>query len=194
MRATNPYRRNVLRALERVVSPLAPVGSALDFGCGDGWFSRALLERGLVRRIVPVDIRRREQSLVEPVIYDGDRLPFADRSFELALAVDVLHHCPDPRASLLELSRCSGRYLLLKDHTYRSRLGRLALAILDELGNRRFGVVSVGNYQRGWEWLPLIEEQGFAQETLLHPLTCESRPPISWFSHHLQFVGLWRRC
>ena len=48
-------------------------------------------------------------------------------------------------------------------------------------------------YQRRWEWLPLIEGAGFRRLALIHPARCETRPPISWFSAPLQFVGLWER-
>ena len=62
-----------------------------------------------------------------------------------------------------------------------------------ELGNRRFGVRSRYRYQRRWEWLPVIEGAGFRRRALIHPARCETRPPISWFSARLQFVGLWER-
>ena len=75
-----------------------------------------------------------EACYVQPVLFDGRRLPFADRSFELGYAIDVLHHCHDPRQSLLDLLRCTSRLLVIKDYTYSGLLGRLALGFLDELG------------------------------------------------------------
>lgn len=187
------YRTNVWALVRPLLEPLRPLDRALDFGSGDGWFTARVSESGVAREVVPVDVLRRRRSLVEPMLYDGARLPFADRSFDLAFAIDVLHHCPDPAASLRDLARCAGRYLLLKDHTHRTAFGRLALAVLDEIGNRRFGVRSRYRYQRRWEWLPLIEEAGFRRRALIHPARCESRPPVSWFSARLQFVGLWER-
>lgn len=189
----NAYRKNVLAHLAPLLAAHGPFERALDFGAGDGWFAQQLQQRGHAREVVAVDVQRRRESLVEPLLYDGERLPFADGSFPLAYAVDVLHHCPQPQVMLAELMRVTGGYLLLKDHTYRSPLGRFTLAVLDELGNRRFGVPSLYRYQRRWEWLPVIEEAGFERLALLHPLRCETRPPISWFSHRLQFVGLWER-
>jgi len=119
-------------------------------------------------------------------------LPFADRAFDLGYSIDVLHHCPEPRLNLCELLRCTGRYLLLKDHTYRSRAGWLALAVMDELGNRRFGVRSRYHYQRGWEWNAAIEEAGFSLEKLVHPAVCHSGL-LGRTTNHLQYIALWRR-
>lgn len=190
----NAYRRNVFRHLTEVLAPVAPVERALDFGCGDGWFARELGRSGLARRVVAVEVlRRRRRRLVEPVLYDGRRLPFADRSFDLVYAVDVLHHTPDPPAALRELLRCCRSHFVLKDHTHRSRLGRWTLALLDEVGNRRFGVSSLYNYQRDWEWLPVIEDAGLTLAELRHPVVVERRPVLSWFVNEFQFVGRWRR-
>jgi hypothetical protein len=63
---------------------------------------------------------------------------------------------------------------------------------MDEIGNRRFGVDSVYQYQREWEWLPVIEAAGFVLETLVHPAPCHEGL-LGWATNGLQFVGLWRR-
>ncbi|HEY0780902.1 MAG TPA: class I SAM-dependent methyltransferase [Thermoanaerobaculia bacterium] len=188
----NLYREN----LRRLIRPLLagrPAERALDFGSGDGLFARVFAEEGWAREVVPVDVQRRARTVVEPVLYDGVRLPFADRSFDLVYALDVLHHCPDPLASLRDLLRCTSRHVLLKDHNSGSTLDHWTLAVLDEIGNRRFGVPSLYRYQKDWEWLPVIEAEGFVREALIHPARCETRPPISWVSNRLHFVGLWRR-
>lgn len=187
------YRDNVWTLVRPLLEGVGPFDRALDFGSGDGWFTAQARNSGVAREVVPVDVQRRRSVLVEPVLFDGVRLPFDDRAFDLAFAVDVLHHCPDPEASLGDLLRCTGRYLLLKDHTYATQSGRFALMLLDELGNRRFGVPSRYRYQQRWEWLPVIEGAGFRRLALIHPARCETRPPISWFSAPLQFVGLWER-
>jgi hypothetical protein len=106
--------------------------------------------------------------------------------------VDVLHHCADPGASLAELLRVARGWLLLKDHTHRGPGQRLTLALLDEIGNRRFGVPSLYRYQRGWEWLPAIERAGFALERMVHPAPCHTGL-LGRATNRLQFVALWRR-
>lgn len=53
------------------------------------------------------------------------------------------------------------KVVLIKDHTYSSAAGRFTLSVLDELGNRRFGIPSPRNYQKRWSWFPCLEENGF---------------------------------
>ncbi|HEX5760919.1 MAG TPA: class I SAM-dependent methyltransferase [Thermoanaerobaculia bacterium] len=188
----NPYRRRILDLALELTAPHRPFARALDFGSGDGWFAASFRAAGLAGEVVPVDVLRRRRTVVEPRLYDGARLPFDDGSFDLAYAVDVLHHCPDPPASLAELLRVTRGWLLLKDHTHRGLRQRCTLALLDEIGNRRFGVPSLYRYQRGWEWLPQIAAAGFTLERLIHPAPCHGGA-LGGATNGLQFVALWRR-
>ncbi len=186
------YQERVFSIVRSALSPVAPVKSALDFGCGDGWYTEALQREGLCGEARGVDVKRRERTHVEPLLYDGVTLPFGDRSFDLVFSADVLHHCPDPRASLREMARCSERYLLLKDHVYGSPLGYGTLAVLDELGNRRFGVPSPYRYQQAWEWDDWLRTEGFLCRTVVHPAPCHVGP-LGLLTNGLQFVALWER-
>jgi len=120
-----------------------------------------LNDAGLVQSIEAVDVQPRPITVHPVSIYDGNRLPYGDNEFPLVYAVDVLHHCQDPLVALKECLRvCSGCFML-KDHCYRTRVGWWTLALLDELGNRCLSVPSRYKYQRGFEWFPVIESEGF---------------------------------
>lgn len=188
-----PYQVGVLAHLQRLIEPVAPVARALDFGSGDGWMAAQLLESGLVREITGVEVLERPDALLTPIVYDGTRLPFEDRSFDLVYAVDVVHHTPSPGHTLRDALRCCGRTFILKDHTYTRRRTKLVISVLDEIGNRRFGVRSRYRYQRGWEWLPVIEGEGFTRDTLIHPLACEPRPVLKQLTDSYQFIARWHR-
>jgi SAM-dependent methyltransferase len=188
----NPYRVRVWSVLRDVLTGRGPFRTAMDFGAGDGWFGRQMLDSGTVTDLTPVDVQARPMTFVPVRLYDGTRLPLADREFDLVYAVDVFHHCPDPVAALADALRCAGRYFLLKDHTYRTVAGRLTLCALDELGNRRFGIPSLYKYQRGWDWFSVIEATGFRRVALVHPTRCHTRV-LGALTNGLQFVGLWER-
>jgi SAM-dependent methyltransferase len=190
---SNSYRENTFEHLRRELAAAAPLGRVLDFGSGDGWFAGEVMRHGLAQEVVCVDVMRRDHTVVEPILYDGDRLPFADRTFDLVYAVDVMHHVPRPPAALEDALRCARRSFVLKDHNYLAKPNKIVLAVLDEIGNRRFGVPTVHTYQRRWEWLPVIEAQGFTQRSLRHPISCETRPVLSWFVNEFQFIGRWDR-
>jgi len=42
-----------------------------------------------------------------------ENLPFADGEFDLATAIEVLEHVPDPEHTLAEMARCAERHLLV---------------------------------------------------------------------------------
>ncbi len=190
--AITQYRERTLRHLQAALQPLGPISTALDFGSGDGFFCHHLGAGGRIGSITAVDVVERRHSFVRPQLYDGRRLPFADASFDLCYAVDVVHHCPDPLAALAEMTRCSRRWLLLKDHNCQGPLGHLTLAVLDELGNRRFGIPSPGRYQRNWAWAAWLESRGWRRVYWQHPVASHVGL-MGRATNGLQFVGLWQR-
>lgn len=188
----NPYRERVWNYLREIVAEHGPFSDVLDFGSGDGWFASQFNDSGLVSRLVPLDIKRREKVFTEPQLYSGERLPFADKEFDLVYSVDVLHHCPDPMAQLAELERCSRRYLMLKDHNYQTQIGRYALAVLDELGNRRFGIPSPYHYQRKWEWHDHLLATGWCPISFLNPVPCHTGV-LGAMTNSLQYIAFYER-
>jgi SAM-dependent methyltransferase len=188
----NPYRQRVLAMMRQMLDPLPTPRTVLDFGCGDGWFATNMREAWPGSSLTPVDVKHRQECLVEPLIYDGGNLPFASGQFDLTYAIDVLHHCADPLASLHDVMRCTGRYLLLKDHVSFSAWDRFVLGVLDELGNRRFGIPSPYAYQRSWSWAEEIEAAGFVRISWIHPAPCHTGF-LGSATNRLQFIGLWER-
>ena len=188
----NPYRKRVWRLLHELAAKHGPFQNVLDFGSGDGWFASQFNNSGLVSQLVPLDVKRRATVLIEPQIYGGDLLPFGDRQFDLVYSVDVLHHCPDPMKQLAELERCSSRYLMLKDHNYQTQVGRYTLAVLDELGNRRFGIPSPYRYQRNWEWHQQLLARKWKVISFVHPANCHTGI-LGALTNNLQYVALYER-
>ncbi len=186
------YRRRTFELLRSMIATTGGVREAIDVGAGDGWMARSLMDAGLVGRCVPVDVVRRAHVVVEPVLYDGRRLPADDASVDLAYAVDVVHHADDPRQLLAEMARVTRRHLLLKDHTFETALGAWTLRLLDEVGNRRFAIGSPGHYQRGFEWLEQLRALGFTVRKFVHPAPCHVGP-LGALTNGLQFVALLER-
>lgn len=191
MTGNNGYRQRVLAAFGRLVQGSVPFRRALDFGAGDGWVARQIVDLGWAREVCAVDVQLRKRTFHPVQAYDGLRLPFPDRSFDLVLSVDVLHHCPDPVKSLKDVLRVCRSTFLIKDHTYSSRWDFSVLSFLDELGNRRFGVPSRYRYQKGWSWSRTLEEEGFRQGALENPVHC-GRFPFAW-TDRLQYAARWER-
>jgi SAM-dependent methyltransferase len=89
---------------------------SLEIGAGTGYFTLNLLQAGVVRSAVCMDISprmlevlarnaRRLGVSVETVAGDAERLPFEDASFDLVLGHAVLHHLPDLERAFAEFHR-----------------------------------------------------------------------------------------
>src|ERR1700729_1592564 len=88
-----------------------PGSRVLDLGAGTGTAGAAALAAGAVR-VVAADIaprmRRECRPPLRPVAADAAALPFADGSFDLAVAAFCLGHLADLPACLGELRRVCG--------------------------------------------------------------------------------------
>ncbi len=96
------FARRKVEILEDIVRPR--LGSLqglalLDVGCGTGTTDRHFAPR--VRKLHGVDVS--EEMLVQAQHhvpkakfswYDGEKLPFADKTFDVVVAICVLHHVP----------------------------------------------------------------------------------------------------
>lgn len=184
------YKAKVWGALK--VAMAGPFANALDFGSGDGWYARKVMDEGVVNQVTAIDVKRREHVHIEPLLYGGDRLPFESGSFDLSYSVDVLHHCPDPEAAIQELLRVTRSCIVIKDHTYESATGKFALAVLDEIGNRRFGIPSPHNYQNRWRWDDYFQQLGWRKTQLIHPLRCH-RGVLGIATNRLQYISRYER-
>ena len=147
--STNPFVRRLMRGFEAALADLlarAAPQSVLDVGCGEGVLTERWAEGPGVDRVVGVDLedaalRAEWASRVRPNLEfrtaSADRLPFADGEFDLAAAIEVLEHVPDPRRTLAEMRRVAARHLLLsvpREPLWRA-LNVARGAYLRELGN-----------------------------------------------------------
>lgn len=77
-------------------------------------------------------------------------------------------------------------------NAYRKRVLGYLQAILNELGNRRFGIPSPQHYQRGTEWTAQLASQGWTMRTMIHSCRCHSGL-LGALSNRLQYVALYER-
>ncbi len=111
---SNPVERRLmagfLRALDTALPP-AGVSSVLEVGVGEGDVSERVRSRYPAASVVGVDLpdgtlaAEWARRHLRNAFASASRLPFADRRFDLVLAVEVLEHVPDPAAALTEIAR-----------------------------------------------------------------------------------------
>jgi SAM-dependent methyltransferase len=133
-------RLNILANHLRIFIP--PGANILDLGCGNGRLSEKVRFGRPDIKIIGIDIYAPLQSTSIPFIkFDGKKIPFPDRYFNLVLINDVLHHTTNQQCLLTEAKRVSARFLLIKDHLCEGILAHERLKFMDYVGNKKNGNV-----------------------------------------------------
>lgn len=114
----------------------------IDIGAGSGLVAEALAT-SLDVKVTLVDVVDYNRSGLPLQLYDGRRLPFEARRFNVALLAFVLHHSADPGGTLQEAQRVARRVVVLED-TYRFPLEKASLIWTDWVLNRGQGST--------WRW------------------------------------------
>jgi 2-polyprenyl-3-methyl-5-hydroxy-6-metoxy-1,4-benzoquinol methylase len=124
--SSNPLVRRMMAGFERSLDALLDIAdprSLLDVGCGEGVLVHEWAKRlGAERRVVGIDLEedsiqrgwaQRQAPNLEYKVMRAENLPFADDEFDLASAIEVLEHVPDPEHTVAEMARCAQRHLLV---------------------------------------------------------------------------------
>jgi SAM-dependent methyltransferase len=98
------YRRPDARIAARIEAALGPCRSVLNVGAGGGSYEPRNRSVTAVEPSAEM-IRQRPPEAARVVQADAVRLPFADRSFDAALAILTIHHWADKSRGLAELRR-----------------------------------------------------------------------------------------
>jgi SAM-dependent methyltransferase len=124
--SSNPVVRRLMSGFEGALDDLferAAPQSLLDVGCGEGVLVHRWAEHlGESRRVVGIDLQ--EESIqagwaertapnLEYRVMEAQNLPFKANEFDLATAIEVLEHVPDPEHTVAEMARCAERNLLV---------------------------------------------------------------------------------
>ena len=147
--STNPVVRRLMSGFERTLDELftqAAPQSILDVGCGEGVLVEKWARRLGDKRVVGIDLEdatlqaeweKRQAPNLEYRVMKAENLPFADGEFDMATAIEVLEHVPDPAHTVAEMARAANRWLLVsvpREPLWRG-LNMARGAYLRELGN-----------------------------------------------------------
>ncbi|WP_415952667.1 MerR family transcriptional regulator [Streptomyces sp. KLOTTS4A1] len=105
-------RRTEPRIAEQIWDALGDARTVLNVGAGTGSYEPVGRE---VTAVEPSEVMRgqRPAGAAPCVAAAAERLPFEDRSFDVAMAVSTVHHWADPVAGLREMRRVARRVVVL---------------------------------------------------------------------------------
>ena len=177
----NPLVRHMMGGFQRAVEELfqqASPKTILDVGCGEGVLTHKWAQKPGVERIVGIDLddpqlheawRTRQHPNLEYRVMKAENLPFADGEFEVATAIEVLEHVPDPEHTVSEMARVASRHLLVsvpREPLWRA-LNMARGAYLRELGN-------TPGHVNHWS------KRSFVQLLGRYGTVVEARSPFPW--------------
>jgi 2-polyprenyl-3-methyl-5-hydroxy-6-metoxy-1,4-benzoquinol methylase len=179
--STNPVVRRLMATFERTLDELftkADPASILDVGCGEGVLVQQWAQRLVDRRVVGIDLEdpsiqaewaKRQAPNLEYRVMKAENLPFADGEFDMASAIEVLEHVPDPVHTVAEMARVAGRWLLVsvpREPLWRG-LNLARGAYLRDLGN-------TPGHLNHWS------KRSFVALLQRHGEVVEARSPFPW--------------
>ena len=122
--STNPVVKRLMANFETTLDELFAAASPdtiLDVGCGEGVLTAKWAKR-CSGSVVGIDLddpqlqaewEQRSEPNLEYRVMKAENLPFADDEFDMAAAIEVLEHVPDPEHTVAEMARVASSHLLV---------------------------------------------------------------------------------
>jgi 2-polyprenyl-3-methyl-5-hydroxy-6-metoxy-1,4-benzoquinol methylase len=176
----NPVVRRLMAGFERSLEELfvqAAPATLLDVGCGEGVLTHQWAAR-VEGQVVGIDLddpqlhaewEGRTAPNLEYKVMKAENLPFADDAFDLASAIEVLEHVPDPEHTVAEMARVASQHLLVsvpREPLWRG-LNMARGAYWRDLGN-------TPGHLNHWS------KRSFVQLLSRHGEVVEARSPFPW--------------
>jgi 2-polyprenyl-3-methyl-5-hydroxy-6-metoxy-1,4-benzoquinol methylase len=178
--SSNPVVKRLMARFEGTLEALfqqAAPASLLDVGCGEGVLTHQWAQR-IDGRVVGIDLddpqlheewKGRQCPNLEYMVMKAENLPFGDNEFDVATAIEVLEHVPDPEHTVSEMARVACGHLLVsvpREPLWRG-LNMARGAYLRDLGN-------TPGHVNHWS------KRGFVQLLSRYGVVEEARSPFPW--------------
>ena len=128
----------------------------IDIGLGTGIMAKLLMKKNF--KVVGVDVTNTTlYPRIQPILYDGKKIPFKNNSMDTGLLICVLHHCIKQIDVLKEAMRVCKRIIIMED-TFRNEFERFLVSARDSVGNFEF---YSHDYHSSEDWLKIFDKLGW---------------------------------
>jgi 2-polyprenyl-3-methyl-5-hydroxy-6-metoxy-1,4-benzoquinol methylase len=178
--STNPVVKRLMANFESTLEELfrkAAPKTLLDVGCGEGVLTHQWAQR-VDGRVVGIDLddpqlhaewEQRQAPNLEYKVLKAENMPFGDDEFDVASAIEVLEHVPDPEHTVAEMARVATGHLLVsvpREPLWRG-LNMARGAYLKDWGN-------TPGHLNHWS------KRSFVKLLSKHGTVVEARSPFPW--------------
>ncbi|MBD3344400.1 MAG: methyltransferase domain-containing protein [Chitinivibrionales bacterium] len=122
------------RLAPKIIDSLHECSSMLDLGCGDMILTEFLQHHSPLQ-VTAVDTVDTNLSSMPVILYDGNRIPFPENTFDATVVAYMLHHCNNIEAILHEIKRVTCRKIIVMEEVFESKFAEKVLHLHDN-GNK----------------------------------------------------------
>jgi SAM-dependent methyltransferase len=189
------YKMRLQSLHQEIVPILHPDDHVLDVGCGSGALGRAIMDSpecppGV--EVTGLEKFRRGDEVAAVQFYDGQKIPYPDKSFDVVILADVLHHASDPHHLIYECSRVVKRALIVKDHKVEGFLAQQRIALMDWASNVQYGIPCLYRYNTLKEWENLFGQFDLEIEMEIDSMKIYPSIIDFFFGGRIQFMAVLR--
>lgn len=115
-----------------------PYEKILEVGSGNCALAHIFREGGV--EITALDIKNKSAfKNLEPILYNGEKLPFKDNEFDVVQFITVLHHIPfDIQEKLILEAKRVGKRIIIMEDIYDSEIQKHLTFIADSINNNEY--------------------------------------------------------
>jgi ubiquinone/menaquinone biosynthesis C-methylase UbiE len=147
------------KKIANFIWPLLSKGDkVLDFGCGNLLVAE-FIQGNLDVEIIGVDVIDINLTSLPLKIYDGERIPFEDKYFDVTYAVFVFHHTDRIDSLFSECIRVTKRRIIVLEDVYENNLELWITKVLDYSNKLIYPEISILlNFRKEAKWIELFDK------------------------------------
>lgn len=177
------------RAADHIIREIRPYVKSstkvLDIGAGTGIIAKQIADK-LNVKVTLVDVVDKRKVDLPLTLYDGRRLPFESKTFDVALLIFVLHHAEDPTVVLAEAKRVArDKIIVYEDIITRNPFDMIDSFIHGFAFNKAWKLKNEATFKSEAEWRTIFKKLNL-KIVKVYPLPIRAR--LFYPVYRMQFV------